>query len=194
MNSRKRSSTAATSMTTSMTTVMTSNSPSSVVPPVRAIAASPIPRRPPLRSDRLYSRLRSNSGLALHTNEAALEQYINYQNSGPARPPSSTSAPQHDALYEEDGGADLAETCSQSSRGDGSSTPGTGLRACIPFLDFLGQGVFQMSLDNPAISSRLLKYCEDHGCEENLEFLMKVGWDNLRSDVYYCCWRKHSIS
>ena len=147
-----------------------------VVPPIRSftpLSASRFPPPPLPPAERLAQRLRSNSGVAFQGNQAALDQYINYQNSGYARPPSSTSASHHGALYEEDA-ADLTETCSESSRGDGGLSGNVGRQPRTAFIDFLGRGAFQMSLDNPSISRQLLKYCGDHGCEENIEFLMKV--------------------
>lgn len=153
--------------------------PLAVVPPLRSM--TPSPRYPPsLRSDRLCMRLRSNSGLTFHTNGAVLDQYINYQNNGgPPRPPSATSG----ALLEEDapGGVDLlTETYLEGSRGDGFGSADIDLQTCLPFLDFLGLGAFQMSLDNPAISRQLLRYCEEHGCPEHVEFLLKVGQNCLK--------------
>lgn len=171
--------------------------PLAIVPPVRSI--TPSPRLPPLRSaDRLYMRLRSNSGLTFHTNEAALDQYTNYQNSGPSRPPSANQyrQHQHEPLHEEDtGSTDLTETLSESPRGAGGDgsvggvgpiETGGGLQSCLPFLDFLGQDVFQISLDNPAISRQLLRYCEDHGCPEHVEFLLKVGLNRLFIIRLFC--------
>ena len=146
-----------------------------VDPPIRSVTPSSVTQHPqPQRPNRVALRLRSNSGYAFHTSEAALQQYINYQNSGPARPPSSTSAvSHHGAVFEEEAG-DLTETCSESSRGDESLSSETWTQPRRAFSDFLGQGAFQMSLDNPAISRQLLRYCEEYGCEENIEFLMKV--------------------
>lgn len=161
----------------SIASLPTGHTTLTVVPPIRSftpLSASRFPPPPLPPADRLAQRLRSNSGRALQGHEAALDQYINYQNNGYARPPSSTSASHHGALHEEDA-ADLTETCSDSSRGDEGGWPGdVGRKPRAAFTDFLGQGAFQMSLDNPSISRQLLKYCEDHGCEENIEFLMKV--------------------
>ncbi|KXJ88122.1 hypothetical protein Micbo1qcDRAFT_166769, partial [Microdochium bolleyi] len=43
-----------------------------------------------------------------------------------------------------------------------------------PFVDILSRDVFSMMLENQSTSQHFLNYCEDQGCEENIEFLMRV--------------------
>ncbi|RYP66537.1 hypothetical protein DL770_008779 [Monosporascus sp. CRB-9-2] len=167
----------------SIASIPTGHSPLAVVPPLRSVTASPTSqtsRHHPFRSDRLCLRLRSNSGLTFHTNEAVLDRYINYPDSGYSQSFTPNSPTQSEVLYEDDA-SDVTESFSTSLHEDGAwSADGPWSR--LPFMDFMGQDAFQMALDNPAISCQLLEYCEDQGCEEDVEFLMKIQEYNQATD------------
>ncbi|KAI1083379.1 hypothetical protein F5B20DRAFT_402631 [Whalleya microplaca] len=128
-------------------------------PKSHGVKSSPTLRSPPLRSDKLSLRLRSNSGLALHTNESALSQYIDYKRHRPARPFSFDPSIYNLPLDEE-------EISSSQRIGD--------LTSRLPILDFLGKDAFKIALADPVVTRQFLKYCKGNGCEENLEFLLKV--------------------
>ncbi|OTB00570.1 hypothetical protein M426DRAFT_26484 [Hypoxylon sp. CI-4A] len=117
----------------------------------RVVSPVQVPKSPPLRTDRLSLRLRSNSGLALHTNEAALNQYINYIN-------------------------DKSGDSSSSVSSDPSSPveKAGGFASSWHFLDHLGDDIYRVALEDPAIAPRFIKYCKEQGCGGQLEFLMKV--------------------
>ncbi|RYP27220.1 hypothetical protein DL767_007753 [Monosporascus sp. MG133] len=106
--------------------------------------------------------------------------YINYPDSGYSQPFTPNSPTQSEALYE-DGASDVTESFPTSLHEDGAwSADGPWPR--LPFMDFMGQDAFQMALDNPAISRQLSEYCEDQGCEEDVEFLMKIQEYNQATD------------
>ncbi|RYP07368.1 hypothetical protein DL765_009179 [Monosporascus sp. GIB2] len=156
--------------------IPTEHSPLAAVPSPPSITPSPTSqtsRHHPFRSDRLCLRLRSNSGLTFHTNEAVLDRYINYPDSGYTQSFTSNSPTQSEALYEDEA-SDVTESFLESPHGDGAWSADDPWSR-LPFMDFMGQDAFQMALDNPAISRQLSEYCENQGCEEDVEFLMKVG-------------------
>ncbi|KAK8127870.1 hypothetical protein PG984_008978 [Apiospora sp. TS-2023a] len=137
----------------------------------RAFSPPPTPRSPMLRPDRLSLRLKSNSGMTHHTNENALSQYTDYNCYGRSPGAFEVSSPGLPSPPT-DRFAQSARCASPFSR-DG---PGnlSGFTSCLPFLDFVGRDVFQMALDSPAVMRQLLHYCEKQGCEENVEFLIKI--------------------
>ncbi|KAK8868309.1 Blue-light-activated histidine kinase 1 [Apiospora arundinis] len=138
----------------------------------RVLSPPPTPRSPMLRPDRLSLRLKSNSGMALHTNDNALSQYTDYNCFG--RSPSAFDAisPGLPSPPTDDRFAYSGRSASPFSR-DVPNNPGA-FTGCLPYMDFLGRDVFQMALDSPAVMRQLLHYCEKQGCEENVEFLIKI--------------------
>lgn len=141
----------------------------------RVLSPPPTPRSPPPRPDRLSLRLRSNSGLRMHTNDAALRQYTDYE-SGAQYSPRKTH---YAGSLIEHRHENIDDVLSPRSTRPGSRqsmpyAPG-GLTTALPFLDFLGKEAFQMAMECPSIARHMMKYCEDQGCEENVDFLMKVG-------------------
>jgi hypothetical protein len=140
-----------------------------------ATSSRPLTLSPPLsgrapRSSRpkLSLRLRSNSGLSLHTNEDALRQYIDYNPDGSPR--TLQFGP---VLWHQDGmnRIDAVATDYRKSMGlsDTSST------ASLSIQGFFGREVFQLVLNNPATSRRLWKFAQASGNGENVEYLMKVS-------------------
>lgn len=127
----------------------------------------PTPGSPPPWPDRLSLRLRSNSGLKLHQNDAALSQYTDYKVNGLSRHSSISPAPQSDAT------SSSARSPSLTSRRSMTWTT-SALTSCLSYLDFLGKDLLQMVMDDPTALRHLVKYCEDQGCEEDIDFLLKV--------------------
>lgn len=139
-----------------------------------------------LRPDRLSLRLKSNSGMTLHTNDNALSQYTDYNCYGRSSSAFDGSSPGLPSPPT-DRFAQSARCVSPFNR-DVPSNLG-GLTSCLPFMDFVGRDVFQMALDSPAVMRQLLHYCEKQGCEENVEFLIKVRCLLLPCDVHFFSWR-----
>ncbi len=114
--------------------------------------------------DEVFSihRLRSNSGLSLHTNSAALRRYTDYNADG------STRLPPTDELRDSNGqyGDALSDSRTITSPGI-SSTP----TAPGPF----SWETVRAVLDDPVARQRLWEYSRVHGGAENLEFLDRVG-------------------
>lgn len=130
----------------------------------RVISPPPSCRSPPPRTDRLSLRLRSNSGLTLHTNEAALSQYIDYKKDRLMRQPSFTK-PLHDSPLDED----------DSNPSSDKKSPWAMRPFCCPsFPTELSDEIFQLSLNHPIIAQKFRAYCKEQGCEGHLEFWMKV--------------------
>ncbi|KAK8028401.1 hypothetical protein PG991_005457 [Apiospora marii] len=150
------------------------NSMNAIPSASRVLSPPPTPRSPMLRPDRLSLRLKSNSGMTLHTNDNALSQYTDYNcygrspsafgGSSPGLPSPPTDRFTHSAQ---------SARCASPFSRDG---PGnlSGFTSCLPFMDFLGRDAFQMALDSPAVMRQLLHYCEKQRCEENVEFLIKI--------------------
>ncbi|KLU87006.1 hypothetical protein MAPG_06012 [Magnaporthiopsis poae ATCC 64411] len=137
----------------------------------------PTPRamRPP-RRDSLARRLRSNSGLSLHVNTAALRRYTDYNPDG--TPVKSEFAIEWGAIDSIFGSPTDGTPGSRTSvvsmpvmswrnDADGSASPSSGP-------DILGMDVMQMVLKNPETSDRLLRFAQSRRSAECMEFLMKL--------------------
>lgn len=129
--------------------------------------------KPRNRPERISIRLRSNSGLSMHTNEMALRQYTDYNPDGSPRSALFSSSLQSGRMASMDnqisGGPRSHTSLSHHS---GQSNNGSSSSLIIP--DFLGREVFQMALNNPTTCHRLLRYTQDQGCGELVEFLLKL--------------------
>jgi hypothetical protein len=141
----------------------------------RVLSPPPTPRSARPRPDRLSLRLRSNSGLRMHTSESSLNQYTDYQSSGQHSPRKATFA----SSIAEHGHHHIDDVLSLRSGRPSSrnSMPwaSSDLTSSMPFLDLLGKDAFHMAIEHPSIIRFLIKYCEEQGCEENVDFLMKVS-------------------
>ncbi|KAL8369742.1 hypothetical protein RB595_000195 [Gaeumannomyces hyphopodioides] len=138
---------------------------------------SPTPRavRPP-RRDSLARRLRSNSGLSLHVNPAALRQYTDYGSDGtPVRSEFAVEWGAIDSVSGSPPGGTPGSRMSVASMPplswrngvDGSASPS--LRP-----DIFGKDVVPMVLKNPEASDRLLRFAETRKSAEGMEFLTKL--------------------
>lgn len=165
-------------------TVITSNHMNAAPPNTTLLSPPPTPQSRPPRSDRLSLRLRSNSGLKLHINESVLSQYIDYGSKSHTRPfnfHKRTGSSNAESIASRNGEALSPGVCSVLSPGLSLRTPlsnewtATGLASCLRSVDFLGKDAFQMAMDNPSVNRRLIQYCEEHRCEDVVEFLMKVS-------------------
>lgn len=152
------------------TTITTSDSNSTTL---RCPSASSIRSKTSIRpkSAKFSSyRLRSNSGLSLHTNEDILRQYTDYYPDGTPRV----------ALYSNGNGQWPGErlksinSIASSQRSSMAFTESdTFVDLAIP--DFLGREMFEMVMKDPAASSQLWKFAASRGVGQNVDYLMKVS-------------------
>ncbi|KAI0161945.1 hypothetical protein GGR52DRAFT_576239 [Hypoxylon sp. FL1284] len=142
-----------------LSTSTTAVSYDSTIP--RVISPSPESRGLPPRSDRLSLRLRSNSGMSLHTNMAALSQYTDYNKDSLMRPYSSI----YDMpLHEGEVSPSLQDVSWYA--GDGTPSPS--------FPESVDAELFQRAMDDPVIARSFRDHCKEQGCEGDFEFLTKV--------------------
>jgi hypothetical protein len=142
------------------------NAPVSTSRPI-IISPPPTPRSPKPRAGKLSLRLRSNSGLSLHTNEDALRRYTDYNPDGSPRTPLFAPVIWHPET------ANGIDRLSAQHRRSTALTPQS--PSALPIPDLFGQDVFHMVLKNPTTAHRLWKFAQKQGCGESIEYLMKVG-------------------
>ncbi|KAH8680590.1 hypothetical protein BX600DRAFT_1652 [Xylariales sp. PMI_506] len=123
---------------------------------------SPPPTPRSMNQDRLSLRLRSNSGMTGHTNDAALRQYTQYS---VYRPTNSFAG----SLPDLDSTGSYRTPPPQNNK-----WTAVDLTACLSFLEFIGKDAFDLAMATPAVVRHMVRYCEERGCEENIEFLMKI--------------------
>ncbi|KAI0016388.1 hypothetical protein F4780DRAFT_683006 [Xylariomycetidae sp. FL0641] len=147
------------------------NSLAAVPSPTNVRSQSPITWGPLPRPDRLSFRLRSNSGLSLHTDENALSQYTDYGLYGADRPtscePSLSHKPPNDDYFN-------FQNKSPAPAHEPERWSGSRALALSTSLDLLGTDTLLLALETPAVRSCLARYCRERGCEDELEFLSKV--------------------
>lgn len=111
------------------------------------------------RANNQHLRLRSDSGLAHHTNQPALHQYTDYKQDGTLRP------------------VDI-RTGRPSSRGRVTqyltSAHHSPYTRKLP--DFFAPDVIKAALSNPITSQRLLRFAKTRRFAPEMEFLLKVCW------------------
>jgi len=139
-------------------------------PPPLSPPPTPHVSRP--RHDSLLQRLRSNSGLALHTNNSLLRQYTEYNQDGSPR--LSHCEPDQwrtERLNSLDAMTlrDYRNSISLQSLGGFAS-----IQPALPIPDFFGRNVVQMVLSDPLTSRQLCEFTKRRGGRENIEFLQKV--------------------
>jgi hypothetical protein len=183
--------------------VMTSNYMNSAPPVPTILSPPPTPRSRPPPSDRLSLRLRSNSGLKLHINESVLSQYIDYSSDRISELPASRNggplSPRFGGPLSPRFGGPLSPRLSLTSPKSmtGMATglaslkskpwTATALASCLPYLDFLGKDAFEVAINNPSVIRHLIQYCEERGCEETVQFLMKVSTISLGDSPRSLC-------
>jgi len=117
-------------------------------------------------------RLRSNSGLTLHTNEDVLRQYTDYHPDGTPRA----------GLYSNGVGQWSGErlrsidSVASSSRSQRSSIAYTESDSSgeLPIPDLVGREMFDMVMADHAASGQLWKFAADRGVGQNVDYLMKI--------------------
>jgi phototropin len=136
------------------------------------LSPPPTPKSLRPRPAMLSIRLRSNSGLNMHTNQSALRQYTDYNSDGSIRSPafspkmlSPTGMGHIDSVSV--GKTPIAEFFSEISRPDGS-----------PIANFFHPEVIQMALHNATTAQRLCRFAQTRNSGANMEFLLKVRIQN----------------
>ncbi|KAL0930308.1 uncharacterized protein CTRU02_214383 [Colletotrichum truncatum] len=137
--------------------------PSSCLPvPTMTFSPPATPRH--VRPNKVSLRLRSNSGLTLHTNEDAFHRYTDYNPDGSPRSP--TFGP---GIW-----ASLDSVSTGLRRSIGPPVREVEHIETLPILDFLGQEVFQMILGNAQTSQRFFQFAQTRGFGSDVEFLLRV--------------------
>ncbi|KAK0619942.1 hypothetical protein B0T14DRAFT_537563 [Immersiella caudata] len=140
--------------------------PATADPSATTVLSPPPARRSPKpRPSNLHLRLRSDSGLALHTNQLALRQYTDYNSHGSPR---STGTRVRPVSY------DAASTIDTASLGTGKSLDIKETRQIKPLPSFFGPDVIKMAFSNPTTGQRLCQFARSRHCAADVEFLMKV--------------------
>ncbi|KAJ4300122.1 hypothetical protein N0V88_002791 [Collariella sp. IMI 366227] len=132
--------------------------PTALAPPPSSI------QKPPRRKSNV--RLRSDSGLALHTNQAGFRQYTGYNPDGslPLRPSPVRTLSSDDNSSVED--FDLGRESGTDLRGFKSHDK------VLP--DFFEPAVIKLAFTNPSTAQRLRKFAETRHNTADIDFLMKV--------------------
>lgn len=153
------------------TTSTLTNNAESVGSSLRGLTTSPTLRskngtRPKSAKFSAY-RLRSNSGLSVHTNEDLLRQYTDYHPDGSPRV----------AMFAANGGERLRSIDSITTSSQRSSVTFTDsdTSADLPIPDFVGRDMFDMVIKDPAASAQLWKFAASRGVGQNVEYLLKVS-------------------
>lgn len=124
------------------------------------------------RSEKLSVKLRSNSGLAHHTNQAAFRRYTDYNRDGSTNSPISPSF-----TY---GGQRLASPVLVSAGTSGAKASSTErlaesfITSETPLLDLFHRDVLQLLLQQPTAGERLCRFAQTRGGRVNADFLLKV--------------------
>ncbi|KAF4470120.1 Phototropin-1, partial [Fusarium albosuccineum] len=114
-------------------------------------------------------RLRSNSGLSLHTNEDILRQYTDYYPDGTPRV----------GMYSNGGGQWSGErlrsidSIASSQRSSMAFTDSDG-SADLPIPDLVGRDMFDLVMSDAAASGQLWKFAASRGVGQNIDYLMKI--------------------
>ncbi|KAF5002092.1 hypothetical protein FGRMN_575 [Fusarium graminum] len=116
-------------------------------------------------------RLRSNSGLALHTNEDILRQYTDYHPDGTPR-----AGMYSNGLGQWSGERLRSIDSVTSSRSQRSSIAYTESDSSgeLPLSDIVGREMFDMVMADHAASGQLWKFAASRGVGQNIDYLMKI--------------------
>lgn len=107
-------------------------------------------------------RLRSNSGLALHTNDDILKQYTDYYPDGTPRISVGLDGTGSLGFMSETRRSSVAV-----SEAESHTEP--------PVPSLAGRETFDMVMKNPETANKLWKFADSQGCGHHIEFLAKVA-------------------
>jgi phototropin len=111
------------------------------------------------------ARIRSNSGLAHHLQALDLKQYTEYLPDGSPKSP----------MYGLSGSSShsLTDTSTESVHLTPSFVQ-TVSESEVPIQDILGKEALDLAMKNPDTANKLWRLAASQGCEDKVEFLMKV--------------------
>jgi phototropin len=133
-----------------------------------ALSPPPAPGSPKAQQPhKLHLRLRSDSGLDLHTNKAAFRQYTDYNSDGSLRSQTSRARPlSFDGVSNIDT-ISIGKRCSADLREP--------LHQNRPIPNFFGREVIKMAFCDPTTGQRLCQFAQSRHSAADVEFLLKVG-------------------
>ncbi|KAK4169964.1 hypothetical protein QBC43DRAFT_39687 [Cladorrhinum sp. PSN259] len=134
-----------------------------------ATALSPPPTASsslPVQSKGVHLRLRSDSGLSLHTNQSAFRQYTNYNSDGSLR---SLSSHTHKQSLSGSSSIDNLRLASKQNTLKKKTFPPP---KALP--DFFDPAVIKLAFANPTISQRLCRFAASTNSAADMHFLLKV--------------------
>lgn len=148
-------------------------------PILTALSPPPPSRTAQLQHRKSHLRLRSDSGLALHTNQAAFRHYTDYNSDGslPIRPCRARGLSFDGNSSIED--FSLSRQPSKELKGFVSNGK------VLP--DFFEPAVIELVFSNPATIKRLRKFAETRHGESDIDFLLKVGSSVCLSRTDFLC-------
>ena len=134
------------------------------------------------QSPRLSLRLRSNSGLSLHTNQAAFRQYTDYERDGSLRSPDlPVNLRSYPAFLQQNRpptSSSLAEVAEERDESVQDSN-----------MDFFHKDVVRRVLHSPTMAQRLCKFAQSRYHDSSMDFLIKVRClPILTSCTKKCSW------
>ncbi|KAK3379176.1 hypothetical protein B0T24DRAFT_589768 [Lasiosphaeria ovina] len=130
-----------------------------------ALSPPPVSGAPKPQPKNLHLRLRSDSGLSLHTNQSAFRQYTDYNPDGSTR---SVAVSKRPLSFDEAGHADNISLGSGSAHFRDHSPRGRS----IP--NFFDRDVIKLAFCNPTTGQRLCRFAQTRHCAADVEFLLKV--------------------
>ncbi|KAF5021691.1 hypothetical protein F66182_6248 [Fusarium sp. NRRL 66182] len=144
----------------------------SVASGLRGLQSPSKPRSTRPKSAKFSSyRLRSNSGLSLHTNEDILRQYTDYHPDGTPRAGMYSSGGQFGSGERLRSIDSVTSTRSQRSSIAFTESDGSGE---LPIPDLVGREMFDMVMSDHAASGQLWKFAAGRGVGQNVDYLMKI--------------------
>ncbi|KAM5363952.1 hypothetical protein ACJZ2D_011742 [Fusarium nematophilum] len=120
-------------------------------------------------------RLRSNSGLSLHTNEDILRQYTDYYADGTPRVGGGSMYGNGNGGGGQWTGERLRsiDSIASSQRSSMIFTDSDG-SGDLPIPDLVGRDMFDLVMSDPAASGQLWKFAASRGVGQNVDYLMKI--------------------
>ncbi|KAK0636592.1 hypothetical protein B0T17DRAFT_504028 [Bombardia bombarda] len=121
----------------------------------------------------MHLRLRSDSGLALHTNQAGFRQYTDYTSDGSLRSP-TTGYRKRPLSYD---GVSSFEALSLGKRQSAESRPSLQVPQMpqqFSLADFFDPAVVKMAFSDPITGERMCQFAEGTSATADMEFLLKV--------------------
>lgn len=137
-------------------------------PTLTSLSPPPVAKDRKLNLKGSHVRLRSDSGLALHTNQAGFRQYTDYNPDGSL--PSSRPCPGRSLSWDGDSSAEDISLPTEAST-DITSPSSSLTKTPASFFDPM---VIKLAFSNPEIEQKLRRFAESRHNARDMEFLAKV--------------------